>query len=997
MSFRSGFVTLSMLILAIGYWVVAFAQLPKEGKQAGKKNAKKAAPKQADLAQPASPIAIDESKWPADDTLTIRLALGLKDTEPTEWDGRVDAGGAKILRVRPWRFGPNMTIDERGHSWKCRSWLGPTPAERVFDRHLPSMPQPFVRPGILIDLAGSAAENGTLQVETGHGKFSVELARLGKSGGESRLDGRVWVERAVFGFPVAARSKPDQLAWYDDPALAVRPDQSDEVAVSYLSYSQDTTSDAIFVRRRIGGKWQTPELVSEAKGDHYRSAVRYDSMGSLWVVYAAQVADNWDLYARRWSDNQWQPVARLSSNPQPDIQHVLIADNQKGLWLVWQGFRNGQSDILARRWDGGTWGEEQRVSTSPANDWHPAATALPGGGLAVAWDTYEAGNYDVCCRATKGSGTSWGKVVRVTQQETLEARPTIAADRAGRLWVAYDTSGPHWGKDTGFRLELAKAPQGTRLYEERGVAVSIVEPGTNRILSPNEPAVRFDSFNSTMHEQVEYPQLISDDAGRMWLVMRRRAMLSMSRRGAGRMFAWEVLVSRFDVEKGHWTEPTIVADSLGRMDSLSGIGVGRAGLWIAWSHDHRVYSTNRPDASSIFAGCLRMADVSADNVAMAKFAPAAQRTAPPTPPPSHPHEAADVARIRNHAITVGGKTYHIYRGDLHRHTETSSDGGGDGSILDAYRYALDAAAMDFLLVTDHHDGSREYDWWRREKFNDLFRVGESFTGLFGYERSVSYPNGHRNVFFAMRGTRPLANLPQEAGREPVGTGKFLYPHLRERGGICFSHTSATGMGTDWRDNDPELEPLVEIFQGDRTNYEKLGAPWSADAGDSGTQEGGFEPLGYVNLALAKGYKLGFQSSSDHLSTHLSYSCILAERNTRASLMEAMKKRHAYAATDNILLDVRAPGDDGEHIMGDVFSCAGWPKLRASVTGTGKLSDVVLIKDDRVVYTSQPADNEVEFEFTDMQAAKGNESYYYVRVVQADRRIAWSSPLWITSK
>lgn len=34
-----------------------------------------------------------------------------------------------------------------------------------------------------------------------------------------------------------------------------------------------------------------------------------------------------------------------------------------------------------------------------------------------------------------------------------------------------------------------------------------------------------------------------------------------------------------------------------------------------------------------------------------------------------------------------------------------------------------------------------------------------------------------------------------------------------------SHTSATLMGTDWRDNDRSLEPLVEIYQGDRMSYE----------------------------------------------------------------------------------------------------------------------------------------------------------------------------------
>ena len=54
--------------------------------------------------------------------------------------------------------------------------------------------------------------------------------------------------------------------------------------------------------------------------------------------------------------------------------------------------------------------------------------------------------------------------------------------------------------------------------------------------------------------------------------------------------------------------------------------------------------------------------------------------------------------------------------------------------------------------------------------------------------------------------------------------KMLYRYLKEMGGICASHTSATSMGTDWRDNDPELEPMVEIYQGDRMSYEYEGSP-----------------------------------------------------------------------------------------------------------------------------------------------------------------------------
>src|SRR5436309_7529875 len=85
-----------------------------------------------------------------------------------------------------------------------------------------------------------------------------------------------------------------------------------------------------------------------------------------------------------------------------------------------------------------------------------------------------------------------------------------------------------------------------------------------------------------------------------------------------------------------------------------------------------------------------------------------------------------------------------------------------------------------------------------------------------YERSVAYPHGHRNVMFAQRGVLTLPRLA--AGKEKAVGGvhaddtKMLYRYLHEFDGICASHTSATGMGTDWRDHDPVVEPIVELYQ-----------------------------------------------------------------------------------------------------------------------------------------------------------------------------------------
>jgi hypothetical protein len=390
-------------LITASLWVATSAQSQQKAKQAGKGNKKKAAAPKIEQTQPTTPLVINEQQWPADDTVTVQIEFGLQDTEPMAWDGRLEVSGAQIIRLRPWRFGPAMTVDETTRSWKCSSWFGPPQAQRAFDRHLPSSPPPFVRPGVLIDLPSESARRAQLTIETPHGRFSLDVAKLA-SGRQYALNGRIAATRAVFGFPVAVRHELDERVWYDDPALAVSAGASDEVAVSYLAYSEETTSDAIYVRRRVDNKWQSPELVSEARGDHFRSALQYDGAENLWVVYAAQVEGNWDLYGRRRRGDKWQAAERLTIDPQPDMQHLLVRDREGGLWLVWQGFRKGQSDILARRWNGQAWSNERSLSSSSANDWHPSAAALPQRGIAVAWDSYESGNYDIFCRSTEDGG-----------------------------------------------------------------------------------------------------------------------------------------------------------------------------------------------------------------------------------------------------------------------------------------------------------------------------------------------------------------------------------------------------------------------------------------------------------------------------------------------------------------------------------------------------------------------------------------------------------------
>jgi hypothetical protein len=358
-----------------------------------------------------------------------------------------------------------------------------------------------------------------------------------------------------------------------------------------------------------------------------------------------------------------------------------------------------------------------------------------------------------------------------------------------------------------------------------------------------------------------------------------------------------------------------------------------------------------------------------------------------------------VQRVRAYRVPAGGKDLRLLRGEFHRHTEVSWDGGPDGSLEDMFRYAIDAAALDWVANTDHDNGAgREYPWWLTQKLTDAYHVPGAFTPVFGYERSVNYPHGHRNCLFVQRGVRTLPRLAEPDADRRVGgvhadDTKMLYRYLHELHGICASHTSNTGMGTDWRDNDPEVEPVVEIYQGDRMSSEYPDAPRAGYGPDSGKKPvniGGWQPKGFLNHALAeKGYRLGFEASSDHWSTHISFSIVLAESADRKAILDALRQRHSYAATDNIVLDVRS----GDHLMGDEFRTGSAPELQLHVVGTAPLDRVEVLRDSEVVETIKPGQGEYRGKWADPKPVAGKH-YYYVRVQQADKQLAWASPLWI---
>jgi hypothetical protein len=964
----------------------------------------------------------------AQSTASFRILFGVTDSTPTRWDGTVSVQEAGKFELQPWRFegadgisGPLFHIT--------------THPARLFSGSTPSSGVAIVANGFLLNITGMT-ENTAIAITTAQGDFRFKPADVKYGAGLYKLGGRVYID------PVPASTRVSHSAGENDyPATASEPNgdiwlvyvefhhsadylklrvSPKPTPTDFSVYKEPTGGDQIFARKYTRGVWGEPIPITEKGGDLYRPAVAVDGRGRAWVFWSENVDGNFDVFARAIDGSEPKERIRISSEPGSDIDPVAVRNSQGNIVVAWQGWRDGKAAIFAAEQRGDQFSSLGKISNSNANEWNPAIAADKSGRVSVAWDSYRNANYDIYVRTF--SNGSWGKEIPVAATARYEAYPSIAYDGTGRLWIAYEEGGKGWGKDFGAYSTPGIALYQGRLIRLRGLESNgrlvdldanldqalvgvpnlfadhlgsqaeseTLDPNPQNALQrrPDQPAA-----NNLRAAKNTLPRLTIDDSGRVWLAFRSAHPIWWSPLGT----VWTEYAVSYDGKS--WTRPVFLNHSDNLLDNRPALTVIADGkLLIVNSSDNRRDFQIGESVSG--AGGLgdkvptdpyrndlwsHELDLGPANQALPAVAAKVQND----PPTVDRTDAAAVAKLHSYRGGPDGNL-HVIRGEFHRHSEISMDGGSDGTILDQWRYALDAAALDWVGCCDHDNGGgREYSWWITQKLTDIFNAPNKFTNMFAYERSVPYPEGHRNVIFAERGIRPLPRLPLSGENEPghAPDTQMLYAYLKQFKGVTASHTSATSMGTDWRDNDPESEPVVEIYQGDRQNYEIAEGPRSNNEKDS---IGGWRPKGFVNVALDRGFRLAFESSSDHVSTHISYCNLYVKENTRESVLDAFQKRHVYAATDNILADV----ESGPYLMGDEFSTAELPSLKVKLSGTSRFAKVVIVKDGKYVYSTAPNTQDVEFSWRDNQPTKDTTAYYYVRGEQDNGEIVWASPLWI---
>lgn len=907
----------------------------------------------------------------------VKLEFGLLSSQPRRWTGKARLSSGSIQAAWGWNFNrPDRIVGDDGWDLHVRAFIPPAARYR-FRGRLPNGVEVLPN-GVFLGV--EAPESDTLTVETNHGDFSFALADLDRA---KRLEFLGGEAAAVAGPAVRALTR-GEASQHDFPAAV---QTGDGLFVAWTTFHNE--ANAVNMAWRREGRWETHRVTPEW-GDYYGTAVAADARGRVHVLWSECSAGRWRLVDRAFDpgQNRWNRSVYIApaGTRQFFAEAVTAADG--GLWAAWQEFGASDLDVMAARFDGSSWSPPVRVSVSDANDWAPSLAAAPDGSVWVAWDSYHSGSYDVLLRRLRSDGADPPVPLPPSPNRSIE--PSVAIDSAGRVWVAWAESGPNWGKDWGV---LGKPGTQVRASSE----VRLARYANGRWTAPaTSLSASVPGWMADMHE---YPTLVMG-ANDVPYVFFRKMMLRqpvpehelLVKFGAPerRLQPWydtvrglsETRLTAFD--GSDWLPPADLPLSAGGAYAQLAVAVGSGAGVAVWPTDGRSYEEPHVRSSQLRYADLDLGAEPAPDERMVELlsGPADYVDAAPT-------EARDLERVRA-ARWPDKEPLRLYRGDLHRHTDLSADSQRDGDILLAYRYALDAGALDFLAVTDHSGAERihyyKYQWWRTRQIATMFQRPGRFATFFGYERTVTFPGGHRNIISTRRDMLPVPISDEEfTGAE--SWAERLYPDLLRHGDIAIAHTTAGGGGTDWRDNDPRAEPVVEVFQALRGSYEEPNSPGKART---------TEPAGFVWSAWRKGWRIGLLSNSDHESTHQSYACVWASELSSRAILDAIKARRTYAATDNIVLAFEAlPEDAVEPVkMGREIAARDPPPLQLRAAGTASITSLEIVRSGEVVYSASPGSSDVSIDYRDADAPRDGAEHYHARLVQADGQIAWSSPIWV---
>jgi len=364
--------------------------------------------------------------------------------------------------------------------------------------------------------------------------------------------------------------------------------------------------------------------------------------------------------------------------------------------------------------------------------------------------------------------------------------------------------------------------------------------------------------------------------------------------------------------------------------------------------------------------------------------------------------------------------HQLFWGNLHGDSERWDSLEQADALLRQMRDDYGHGFFSTSVPTDSEDVSAEH-WKSISNAVDEFDESERFAAFPGQQFLGEPQSEGLRLLLCSKDGRPLL---RKSDAKSSTLSKVYKSHLAKE--LISIPLMSMGAHTafDFKDWCEEFEPVAEIYNcwgssesGPKETLENL-CPIDSTSKKSAK----LFAEGSIQKALQSGCKIGFvagglddRGAFDKFATegYRQYkpglTAVITKELSRDAIFDALRARHCYATTGaKMLVGLSLAGA----IMGDELNIQQKPGLEYNrhftgfVAGTAALQRVELIRNGAILkqWDIDGADAALEFTFDDADAldsvvikdasGKRRFAYFYLRAIQIDGHVCWSSPIWI---
>jgi hypothetical protein len=152
---------------------------------------------------------------------------------------------------------------------------------------------------------------------------------------------------------------------------------------------------------------------------------------------------------------------------------------------------------------------------------------------------------------------------------------------------------------------------------------------------------------------------------------------------------------------------------------------------------------------------------------------------------------------------------------------------------------------------------------------------------------------------------------------------------------------------------------------------------------------------FIDYALAeKGHRMGFIASGDHNGIGIGIAAVWVNEVSAKGIVEGLRNRRCFGTTgDKIFVNMTINGrwaNEEEKIQQSA------PTIQFEVEAVDSIKSIEILRNSKMIKSIKVGGTLKQTgSFTDMEyASSSNILYYYLRVIQENNHIGWSSPVWV---